>query len=294
MTLILANVPYLTTATFKAYPTFLDLQNLVSGDNSAAHQDAELFNLLLRATNWAISQCNQPLHAHTMTENKRLRPDRQGRLKWHPSHNPVKQVTALSYGYLPNIMTAVTDLTGIWPEDDRQIVFPLAQLAPQFGALQFGPAPGQSEVYTTWTYAAGYVTTTLANSPAQAATSLQVKDATGIIAGDVLRIWEPGSEEAVTVAGSYVAGSTTVPLTAGLANAHTTGAGISQLPADVQQAIVNYTIALLLRPDTSKEDAFPDAPVPVSTRNADSRKDGSGLVAEAVRLLRDGGYGRVR
>jgi hypothetical protein len=149
-------------------------------------------------------------------------------------------------------------------------------------------------VYTTWTYVAGYVTTLLAAGATAGATSLTVKDPTGIIAGDVLRIWEPGVEEAVTVANSYLPGSTTVPLTAALTNTHTAAAGISQLPADAQQAVVNYTCALLLRPDTAAEDAFPDAKVGVSTRTADSRKDGSGLVAEAVRLLRDGGYGRVR
>jgi hypothetical protein len=288
------NVPYLTVAAFKAYPTYLDLQNLVSGDSVAAHQDAELYNMLLRATNWAIGQCNQPLHAHINVENRRLRPDRQGRLKWHPSDNPVKQVTALSYGYLPNALMPVTDLSGTWTEANRQIVFPLAPLTPQFGAIQFGTPAGQAEVYTTWTYIAGYVVTTLAAGVAAGASSLTVKDATGLVAGDVLRIWEPGVEEAVTVANSYVAGSTTVPLTAALANTHATGAGISQLPADAQQAIVNYTVALLLRPDTSREDAFPDAKVGASTRTEDSRKDGSGLVAEAVRLLRDGGYGRVR
>ena len=290
----MTTVPYLTTATFKAYPTYLDLQNLVSGDSNAAHQDAELYNMLLRATNWAIGQCNQPLHAHARTENRRLRPDRQGRLKWHPSDNPVKQLTALSYGYLPNALTAVADLTGVWIESDRQIVFPLAPLSPQWGALQFGPPPGQAEVYTTWTYVAGYVVTTLAGAANAGLSSLTVKDPTGIVAGDTLRIWEPGVEEAVTVAGSYIAGSTTVPLTANLANSHTSGAGISQLPADAQQAVVNYTCALLLRPDTTKEDAFPDANVSVSTRTDDSRKDGTGLVAEAIRLLRDGGYGRVR
>jgi hypothetical protein len=290
--LILPTVPYLTVATFKAYPTYLDLQNLRSGDTVLADQDAELYNILLRASSWAVSHCNQPLHAHTMTQNKRLRPDRSGRLKWHPDHNPVKQVTALSYGYRPNQMQAITDLTGIWVEDDRQIVADVAPLGVAFGALQFGPPSWSSEVYTTWIFWAGYVTTTLANSPTQAATSVQVTDPTAVIAGDVLRIWEPGSEESITVANTYVPGSTTVPLTAGLAHAHTTGAGISQLPADAQQAVVNYAVALLLRPDTAKDDAFPDAPVQPTTRDEDSRKDGSGLVAEAIRLLRP--YRRVR
>jgi len=284
--------PYLTVATFKAYPTYLDLQNLVSGDTVLAHQADELNNILLRASAWAVGICTQPLHAHTLIQNKRLRPDREGRLKFHPNDNPVKQVTGLSYGYQPGALQAVPDLTGQWIEDGRQVVFPFGPLTPQFGAIQFGPPAWSSEIYTTWTILAGYVTTTLAADTLANATSVTVKDPTGIIAGDVLRIWEPGLEEAVTVANTYVPGSTTVPLTAGMVNAHTATSGISQLPADAQQAIVNYAVALLLRPDTSKDDAFPDAPVPVSTRTEDSRKDGSGLVAEAIRLLRP--YRRVR
>jgi len=284
--------PYLTVATFKAYPTYLDLQNLVSGDAVLAHQDDELNNILLRASAWALGVCNQPLHAHSNTQNVRLRPDRQGRLKWHPADNPVKKITGLSYGYQPGALQAVTDLTSQWIEDDSQVIIQFGPLSPQFGAIQFGPPPGSVEVYTTWTYLAGYVVTTLTATTIVGATSLQVADPTGILPGDVLRIWEPGFDEAVTVADTYVAGSTTVPLAAGTANPHIVGAGISQLPADAQQAVVNYAVALLLRPDTSKDDAFPDAPVPVSTRTDDSRKDGSGLVAEAIRLLRP--YGRVR
>jgi hypothetical protein len=284
--------PYLTVATFKAYPTYLDLQNLVSGDTVLAHQDDELNNILLRASAWATGICNQPLHAHSLTQNVRLRPDRQGRLKWHPADNPVKKVVSLAYGYQPGALQTVADLSGQWIEDDSQVIIQFGPLSPQFGAIQFGPPPGMVEVYTTWTLQAGYVTTTLTASAIATATSVQVADPTGIIPGDVLRIWEPSVEEAVTVAPTYVSGSTTVPLTAGLINAHNAGAGISQLPADAQQAVVNYAVALLLRPDTSKDDAFPDAPVPVSTRTEDSRKDGSGLVAEAIRLLRP--YGRVR
>lgn len=284
--------PYLTVATFKAYPTYLDLQNLRSGDSALAHQDAELYNMLLRASSWAYDQCDQPLHAHTLTENTRLRPDREGRLKFHSPHNPVKALTALSYGYSPDSMQAVTDLSSQWIEDDRQISLAVTRLGGAFTSIQFGSPSAGTQVYTRWTVTAGYVSTVLAADVALGATSVTVKDPTGLVAGDVLRIWEPGLEEAVTVAPSYVTGSTTVPLTTGLANLHTSGAGISQMPAAVQQAVVNYAVALLLRPDTAKEDAFPDARVDVATRGDDSRQDGSGLVAEAVRLLRK--YHRTR
>lgn len=293
--------PYVTTAAFGAHPTLLDLLGLRSGDTSTAHQTAELYNILLMASSWADDYVNggddgragPVLGAHAVTENARIRPDRQGRLKFHPTDKPVRRVTGLSWGYQPNSLQAATDLTGVWVERGKQIVVELVPLGTQFGQLQFGGPVLGTEVYTTWTYVAGYPTTTLAADAAAAATSVVVADPTGIYPGDTLRLWDPGVEEAVTVASGYVAGSTTVPLVAALANAHTAGAGFSALPPAAHNAVIMYATALLMRPDTVKEDEFPDAPAgSESTRAKDPRQDGSGLVAEAKRLLQP--YRRVR
>lgn len=284
--------PYITVADFKAHPTYLALNNLRPGATAAA-QDAELNNLLIEASDWAsYTVCNQPLHAHTVTgERERVRLDRQGRLKYHAANKPVRRVTGLSWGYDPTAMNAVTDLTGVWVEKDVQVVASLAPLSRQFGQLQFGPA-GRGEIYTDWTYVAGFPVTTLAAPAVKPTSSVQPKDTTGIYPGDVLRIWEPGAEEAVVVAPGYVPGAATVPLTSPLVNDHTAGAGISAMPPGVRLAVVNYTVALLTRPPAQTQDAFPNARVSATTRKGDSRQDGSGLVAEARRMLRS--YGRVR
>lgn len=287
------NVPYVTVASFKASPTFLDYGMLNTASVSAGDQDAELYNQLLKASAWAsYTVCNLPLHAHTVTENRRLRVGRDGLLKWLPTDVPVRLITAFSYGYSPGVanLRPVLDLTGQWIEGDAQVVMPFGLTSAGFNSIQFSPQT-ESELFTQWTYVAGYANTTLTNAPTVAATSLQVKDPSGIYAGDTLRIWEPGKEEAVTVAGSYVAGATTIPLTAGLVFAHTIGAGISMMPADALQAVINYTVALLMRPDSMAEDQFPDGAPPTGTRGGSSDRAG-GLVREAMNLLRS--YGRVR
>lgn len=296
--------PYVTVGSFKAYPTFLELANLRSGDSSPAHQDAQLSNMLLMASQWADDQIQMgsgdgSFAAHTRVENARLRLSRSGRISYHPNQNPVTALTALSMGPSPNTLTPLTDLSNLWIEDSCQIVgYPAGAAAPAMSALQFGPPTAAVELYTRWTYVTGYVSTLLAAPVAAGGTSFTVTNPAGIVAGTILRIWDPGAEEAVTVASSYVPGSTTVPITGVLANAHnpaTSGAtSVTNLPPTVLQAIVFYAIALLLRPDTTKEDEFPDARVSPSTRSADSRLNGSGLVAQATQLLADGGYSRVR
>lgn len=287
------NVPYVTVASFKANPTFLDYGLLNTASVVPGDQDAELYNQLLKASTWAsYTVCNLPLHAHTNVENRRLRVGRDGLLKWLPTDVPVRAITAFSYGYSPGVanLRPVTDLTGQWIEGDAQVVMPFGLTSAGFNSIQFSPRT-DSELFTQWTYVAGYTNTTLANAPAAAATSLQVKDPSGIYAGDVLRIWEPGKEEAVTVAAGYVTGATTIPLTAGLANAHTIGAGFSSMPPDALQAVVNYTVALLMRPDSMAEDQFPDGAPTTGTRGGMPMRAGN-LITEARGLLRS--YGRVR
>jgi hypothetical protein len=57
------------------------------------------------------------------------------------------------------------------------------------------------------------------------------------------------------------------------------------MPADMRLAIANYTISLLARPDTTAEDSFPNTGLASNTRKNDPRKTGSGLAAEAARIL---------
>ncbi|MEU0516640.1 hypothetical protein [Streptosporangium sp. NPDC006007] len=282
--------PYVTNHEFRASPTWLDTENLVVGGAESA-QDAELANVLLRASAWADSQVDQPLGAHAHTEQLRVTVGRDGRVSIHASHAPVRAVTALAYGTPPDL-TALTDLSGVWVEDQVQILTALAGGGGFGGLLEFGPRPGSYETYVRAGYVAGYTSTTLAADVSAAAASLVVADPTGIYPGDVLRIWDPGSEEAVTVATGYVPGSTTVGLVGVTRAAHGSGAGVSALPADVHQAIICRATALLLREPTAGSEEYADAPFGPVARRPSRRTRAADLISEATGLLAR--YRRVR
>lgn len=292
-------LPYVTTASFKAYPTFLDVMNLRPGDVVAADQDAELFNILLKASAMADryvelgvssgATAAGTLTAHTRTENARIRTRYDGRISYHPDHKPATAVTGLQIGYSPGNLNPVTDLSNFWIEDGRQIVgYPGGVTSPGFGALQFGAIVTSADLYAQWTYIAGFSNTLLAADTASGATQITVADATGIVAGQTMRIWDPGHEEAVTVATSYVTGSTTVPLAAPTRNAHsgtaTVPIGVSSLPPGAHLAVIFYAAALLQRPDSEHEDSFPSTTVKTNTVLG-SGHDGSGFINEAEHLL---------
>lgn len=300
-------IPYVTVAAFRAHPTFMDTLNLRSGDSSSADQDDELNEMLLKSSMMADNYLEfgtasgiggrlaGTLAAHSVTEQTRCRIRRDGTISYHPKHHPVQAVTAFSFGYQPGALTQVADLSAQWIEDDRQVIMPLA-FANALTGLQFGTPLVASEVYTSWTYTAGYVNTQLSATVTSGATTIPVLDATGVVAGSQLRIWDPGHEEIVTVASTYTTGLT-LPLASPLAATHTvsTGAGnqvgVSGLPGDLHLAVILYACALLMRPDTTKEDVFPAARVTPNTRKGSSGDDGSGFVEEAERLLEN--YRRV-
>lgn len=293
--------PYVTVAEFRSHPTFLDTLNLRSGDTNLTDQDDELRNILLMSSAMADNYIEHGiatagtsagmLQVHSKTERVRCRIDRMGQVKYHPNHFPVVNVTALSYGYTPDQLQPVTLPSPVWIEEDRQVVIPLTPAA-GLANLQFGTPVYSTEVYTQWTYLAGYVNTLLGGAVAQGATTLPVTDATGVVAGGVYRIWDPGNEEAVTVANTYTSGLN-IPLVAGLQFAHgtTTPVGISALPYDIHLAVILYACALLMRPDTEAEDVFPSSKVDPNT-NAGDKHDGSGFINQAQELLEP--YRRTR
>ncbi|MEU5596693.1 hypothetical protein [Streptomyces sp. NPDC020298] len=292
--------PYVSAAAFRAHPTYLDTDGLIPDNPDPAAQDAELTNLLLQASAWADNECDQPLGAHLYTQSTRVRTDRSGMLRIHADHAPVSTVTALSYGLSPTSLTAL-DSPQAWVEDGSNLVIALAGASTAWsGSLQagFGAAPG-SELFTRLSIAAGYVATQLSAAATSGATSISVTDPTCIEPGGSYRIWEPGREETIVVSPLWhppTPSTAPVPTTVLLATPtvfdHETGHDVSGLPADARLAVVLYTSALLMRPDSTAEDEFPDAATNASTRGKDSRRTGQGLVDEARRILAS--YQRVR
>ena len=98
---------------------------------------------------------------------------------------------------------------------------------------------------------------------------MTVQDATGIVAGMDLRIFDGASSEKVTVASNYTYGLTTVPLTSALAYSHTSGVTFGNLPNTIKQAAILVTTAFIKeRGDSSMTMAMTSNPSRNVTPNA--------------------------
>lgn len=244
--------PYVTVAEYKNAPTAIDIDNLVVGGNANA-QDAELANVILRASSFMDEFLNQNLNASTQIENQRGRYSTNGYLIFHPNNNPIISLQSLYYGTDPNNLVALTDPSKCWFED-QQIVAPLSQLSTTYssqGPLSFGSGTPRQQVFIKYTYTSGYVNNLISSATA-AATSMTVQTADGIVAGMQLRIYDGASSERVTVASNYTYGSTTVPLTAALAYTHASGIAFGNLPQAIKEACILITTAFIkIRGDNS-------------------------------------------
>ena len=288
--------PYVTPAMFSAYPTWLDLDDLLPGGAAQLQEDV-LADVLLTATDWAVGVCeDMRLDAHWVQgEQQRTRASSSGRLYIRPHDIPIRAVTALSYGWDPAALAALTlPDSSMWFEDGREMSFvPGGGLAFTGPAIQFGASPrAGKQAYIQWSYVAGYPSTYLSASCAANAASVTVADPTGILPGDVLRIYDPGISEALTVSAAYApatptipATATSIPLAANTVNAHDAGTGITEMPRKAMQAVIAYAVALLLREDVSAEE--PESPFGPAARTTGGARGGqaAGLVNDAYGWL---------
>jgi hypothetical protein len=250
----LLTVPYLTLEEYKAAPTAIDLDNLVFDSQDPEVQDNELRNVIARASSWMDTYCNQVLGATTETEQQRSRISTDGSIRFHPRFSPIVALTEFNYGY-PTNMASLGDCSIAWIED-MEIIIPNANLGnwTSQGPLSFGSYNGgpSNQVFLNYTYVAGYTNTTLAVANAVGATSITVADGTGIVAGQMLTMYDGMNTEIITVASTYTFGSTTVPLTRALVNVHEIGTSVSALPPAIKQAAILITTAMLkVRGDSS-------------------------------------------
>lgn len=293
------SVPLVSVQGFKAHPTYLDLQNLRSLDSSAPDQDMELNNILMQASDWAQNTyCVMPLQGHLRTDNARLFPNNRGQMFLYPDHKPVRRL--LNYQYQASLGSTPTVATNptCWIEDGRQIVVELG--SPGFatwgpGPLQFGAPPAGRDLYTQYTYVAGYCNTLLAVTSTAGASTITVSDPTGLEPGDVFRIWDPGKEEACVVAGTYVPApswpptQTAIPLVSPLQFGHTasnlptSSVSVSNLPTDAYLGILYLGIDILQRYGSS-DPKWPGMAVPSATKPRETPS--STWLARACELLR--------
>jgi hypothetical protein len=243
----LMTIPYLTLDEYKSAPTAIDLDNLVFNSQDPDVQDAELRNVIARASSWVDTFCNQVIGATIETEQQRSRVSTDGSIRLHPRFNPVVALTAFNYGY-PTNMASLGDCSIAWIEDEEIIVpnVTIGNYTSQ-GPLSFGSYNGgpRNEIFLNYTYVAGYTNTLTATASTAGATSFTVTDGTGITAGQILTFYDGLNTENVTVATTYTFGSTTVPTTRPMAFAHGIGVSVSALPPAVKEAAILITTAFL-------------------------------------------------
>lgn len=288
--------PWLTPAMFRAYPTWLDTDDLIPGGISAVQDDA-LADVLLAASDWAIGVLEEmPLQGHFVQgENVTAYVKSGGRAHARPRHVPIRGITSMAWGADPAAMTQVAlPDPSMRVTDSRRVSWALGGGAATFTgpAIQFGPRaiPPQA-INVTWSYPAGFPSALL-STVTQGAMSVTLDDPTSVLPGDQLRIYDPGKSEAVTVAASYVPQVPTVPVTpaavplaAGMQFGHSQGTGITGMPRKALQSVIAYSVALLMRDDVAAEE--PAAGFGPAARTTSGGRGGqaSGLVNDAYGWL---------
>lgn len=282
--------PYISPPEFIAYPNYLDLSDLIP-NGSSAQQLAELTNVLLRVSGMVRGYCRMPLGAESVTDTKLTRLDRTtGMAAVKLSSRPFVRVTAIRVKpwAVPGAVPVSIDPATVDAPVRGRLYVPLYGGGPS-GAVPAGPA---GRIMATVTYEAGYPCTVLAVPAAATATQITVTDPIALVPGAQLRIWDPGAEEAVTVADTYQPGSAIVPLTGPLLSAHTAGAAVDALPGDAREAFILWAMGVLARPTSGGDmDAFADTrgEGPLTT-GSDPRRTGTGLISAAKKLLDEGGF----
>lgn len=287
---VFGEFPYLTIAEYKNAPTSIDFDNLVVGGNSGA-QDAELARVILRASSFMDNYLNQNLVASTLNENQRTRFTPDGYVTLHPNHTPVISLQSFEYGFDPNNLVTLPDCSITWFED-QQLVIPVSSISTTYssaGPLSFGGGgSSRNQLYTKYTYTAGYVNNGIASATAGQST-MTVQSATGIVAGQMYRIYDGASSETITVSSSYTYGSTTVPLASALLYTHASGVTFGNLPNAIKQACIMITTALIkVRGDNSMTMQITTG----ATSNIDGAQRFGGDIALALETIQL--YRRVR
>ena len=240
----IVDVPYLTTDEYINDPDAVDTSNLVPGGSVQQNLDV-LFQKILQASGWMDSYVHYSLGATLDVEVMRCRVRVDGYVQFVARGMPIQEIESIKFGRIPSQMVSINpaNYADIYAEEN--VVF-IPAIVSTTATSSFGPG---DKVYGQLTYVNGFANTLLANAPAAAATSLQVKSALAIYPGTQLVIYDLAKTETVTVAANYVGGiglsSTTIPLASGLLFAHSIGVAISALPPLAKKAAILATSAFI-------------------------------------------------
>lgn len=246
---------YITVQEFKNAPTGIDTYSLIPGATQAQN-DAELTNVIRRASAWVDQYCNQVLEATTNTETKEVTMTSSGLIRIHPNNVPIIQILD-SVQYRVNPADPWTSISPEFIQASTRhfTIYNLNTLSvpPSLG-LQY-PGVGyrtptrrhnlqQIPITVQYTYVNGYVNTTLRNPVnANQIDSIALVRNLGITAGQSLTIYDNEKTETVTV--QSIDSSGFITFTSPLIFNHDAGTPISALPATVKEATILMTAYLI-------------------------------------------------
>jgi hypothetical protein len=279
-------IPYLTRGEYLVEPTGVDVSQLVPG-GSEFDNGAALDMQIASASSYADALCFQVLAATLDVQVGEYRIHGDGTIRVPVDYTPLVEVTNVNLGSNAAGMAALTDLSGLWIQR-KTVRIPTAGRALSASPGSFmSQAAGAASGYllAQVSYVNGYANTTIAGDVAAAAQSLVVDSALGIFPGLTLTIYDGAATETVTVAASYVQGSTTVPLLAPLLKAHVDGTAVSALPRAIKQAVI-CLVSHLIKTRGAESVAFSTVSGGPASIEKDSPPGRSAEYKSAVDLLK--------
>jgi len=260
--------PYVTPAEYKAAPNAVNTSTITPGRTQPVNDDA-LRTILLNASSWADTLCNQTLAATTEIKGGVYRVY-HGAIRIPVPFQPVVQVNGYQYGQ-PSTLVPADSLANV-QIDGNVVILPTPQLGPLYVELE---------------YVAGFANTLLTADAAAADTTLAVTSTIGIFPGLRMRLCDPGKDENVVVL--TVDSDTSVTLSAPLVADHSVGVNLTALPGAVKQAVILLATALIKGRSVSsvQMQGYQGTPTSKVTETIDGTEE----VERAVSLLNN--YGRV-
>lgn len=230
-----ARTPYLTPAEFTEAGTGCDISQLVPG-GTTGDQSAALARIIRQASAWADSLCYKVLAATVDTQAGRYL-SRGGIISVPVKYAPLVAVTSISVGDEAWCAQPLGDLSRVGIEPPLLL---------RFAEPGCGWGAATRRRFVTVTYVNGWACTTLAAAATAGAASITLASNLAVGPGMTLTVDDGANTEQVTVASSFVPGSTgPVPLTAPLAAAHTVGVAASAIPPDIKRAVIALTACLI-------------------------------------------------
>jgi hypothetical protein len=254
--------PYISPSELKAAPTALALGNLVPG-GSAAQQASELYNVLLRASDWVDLICfhgpDGTLVASPSIQSGWVTP-KQGRLALVCNFKPILQVSGVALGPGPQQLSDIGDAAARQISIETSIVA-LNGVAPALGGTSIGSSAyrptGHWRTYAVWSYIAGYPHMVLAEASAAGERSLTVASSVpgqaepyGVYPGTQLTVRDAAAGGGVEVCVVASVAGPVLTLVSPLQYAHRVPAApdcvyVTALPHGVEQATISLASCLI-------------------------------------------------